>query len=59
MAYPYSTAYRPPAPALDIEVTHPDRAETSVEIMGKIDTGADITTLPEAILSQLQIPPSS
>ncbi len=57
MPYPYSNAYRPPAPALDVEIAHPGVSETPVTVIAKIDTGADITTIPEKILLQLQVPP--
>ena len=57
MSYLYSKAFRPPAPALDVEIHHPKSSETSVILDGKVDSGADITTIPLAILLQLQIPP--
>lgn len=57
MPYPYSNTYRPSAPALAVEIAHPGASETSVTLTFKIDTGADITTIPQNILLQLQVPP--
>jgi len=57
MDYPYSKQYRPPAPVSELAVVHPQNPDSLTQVMGKIDTGADITTLPETILLHLEIPP--
>mgnify|MGYP001615752373 CR=1 FL=1 len=57
MPYPYSNAHRPPAPVLEATIAHPGVSEASAILIAKVDTGADITTIPQTIFLQLQIPP--
>jgi predicted aspartyl protease len=53
----YSLNYRPPAPALDVRVTKP-LSDRSVELQAKLDTGADITVLPQHAISELRLIPA-
>ena len=57
MDYSYSKQYRPPAPVLELSVLHPQNPNNLTQVTGKIDTGADITTIPETLLLHLGIPP--
>lgn len=57
MLYPYSNAHRPPAPVLEATIAHPGISDASTILNAKIDTGADITTIPKTVFLQPQIPP--
>ncbi|MBI2217269.1 MAG: retropepsin-like domain-containing protein [Candidatus Rokubacteria bacterium] len=51
----YSTAFEPPAPVVPIVVRAPGGVD-SVEVDGKVDTGADVCTLPLHIARRLDLP---
>ena len=48
----YNAAFTPPAPVAAVVVTHATRG-TNAAISGKIDSGADLTVLPESLVAQL------
>lgn len=49
----YGTAFRPPAPVLEIELAIPGATQTVGPYSVLIDTGADGTLLPQSILISL------
>jgi len=54
----YSFEYSPPAPSLRVKFTRPF-SDFSVELQAKLDTGADITVLPQHTISELRLIPAS
>lgn len=54
----YSFNYNPPAPALKARLTKP-LSNHSIELEAKLDTGADITVLPEHVVNELRLIPAS
>jgi len=54
----YSSDYSPPAPSLKIRFTAP-LSTRSTELQAKLDTGADITVLPQHVIGELRLIPSS
>jgi clan AA aspartic protease len=53
----YSLDYNPPAPSLTVRFSSPTSTH-SIEIQAKIDTGADITVLPQHAISKLRLIPA-
>lgn len=53
----YSFDYNPPAPALALRFTRPLSTQ-SIEIQAKLDTGADITVLPQSVINELRLIPA-
>lgn len=49
----YSLEYNPPAPGLPVQIAGPDMGDWISIGFGFIDTGADITIVPEAFLSRI------
>ncbi len=57
MKISYNTSLIPPAPFVSIHVSNlVDNSETSIE--AKIDTGADLTAIPAALVRQLNLVPA-
>ncbi len=54
--YLYGTRYRPPAPILPVGVGRPG-AMPSVLLSALVDTGADLSVLPQRVPAQLALPP--
>jgi clan AA aspartic protease len=54
----YNFEYSPPAPSLTVKLTRP-LSDRSLEIQAKLDTGADITILPQYAIDELGLIPSS
>ena len=54
----YSREYIPPAPSLKVKLTNPF-SNRSLELQAKLDTGADITVLPQYAISMLKLIPAS
>jgi predicted aspartyl protease len=54
----YSSEYSPPAPSLKVKFTRPF-SDHSLELQAKLDTGADITVLPQHAVSELRLVPAS
>ncbi len=50
---PYSSRFYPPAPLVDVTVENPHTPDRRVTLQAIIDTGADITAIPESVVSQL------
>ena len=54
----YSLDCNPPAPVLEARLTKP-LSNNSIELKARLDTGADITVLPEHVVNELRLIPSS
>jgi predicted aspartyl protease len=50
---PYDRNFSPPAPIANVAITHPVTGSSSGSLPGKLDTGADITVIPEILVSKL------
>ena len=46
----------PPAPIVDVVVRHPVDANRIVYQRGKLDTGADLSAIPESLATEFQLP---
>ncbi|MBS7645986.1 MAG: retroviral-like aspartic protease family protein [Candidatus Bathyarchaeia archaeon] len=53
----YSFEYDPPAPALKVRIAKPF-SDSYIEIQGKLDTGADMTVIPESVINGAGIIPA-
>lgn len=54
--FPYDESRDPPAPVLPVRVGAPGRAP-EVLLAALVDTGADLSALPDAVARQLRLPP--
>jgi hypothetical protein len=54
----YNTSYDPPAPTANITLKKIESSERMRDIEMILDTGSDITLLPNAILAEFGIEPS-
>jgi predicted aspartyl protease len=52
--YKYSKNFSPPAPVIEISVSVP-LSNDNISLTALMDSGADITVIPEQIISQLKI----
>ena len=55
MKIDYNKSIEPPAPFISVAVAHPLRPDSDVQMMAKIDSGADITALPLTVVQQLNL----
>jgi predicted aspartyl protease len=46
----YDTEHHPPAPALSVTIRNPSDEQKQMTVVALVDTGADITILPEACI---------
>jgi predicted aspartyl protease len=53
----YSTFLKPPGPVATVRIIDPETGAGSQEFPGKLDTGADLTVIPEMLALQLTLPP--
>jgi Retroviral aspartyl protease. len=53
--FAYDTAYEPPAPVVQILLSNPVDPSQQMQVWGLVDTGADITAVPEMLVSRLQL----
>ena len=51
----FDRSFTPPAPVADVVVAHPVSSATSGALRGKLDTGADLTVIPEGLVPQLAL----
>jgi hypothetical protein len=54
MSTPYTTAYTPPAPVLNIRLAAPGDAPRVGPLSAVVDTGADGTLIPTEYLEQVE-----
>jgi predicted aspartyl protease len=54
----YSSEYFPPAPSLKVKFTRPF-SDRSLELQARLDTGADMTVLPQHAVVELGLIPAS
>jgi len=52
--YEYSREFINPAPIVEVEVTNPYKSR-SRKLKGKIDTAADISAIPDELISELEL----
>jgi predicted aspartyl protease len=53
----YDHSFTPPAPVADVEIAHPTTGLSSGGLRGKLDSGADVTVIPERIVPLLGLTP--
>jgi len=53
----YDTGFNPPAPVADVTINHPVTGAEGGARRGKLDTGADVTVIPEQLVAQLNLTP--
>jgi predicted aspartyl protease len=51
----FDLQFEPPAPVADVVITHPVSSAHSGALRGKLDTGADLTVIPESLVPQLAL----
>ena len=51
--YPYDVRFTPPAPVVELVVSTPGAGGKSLPLKGLIDSGADITVLPDNVVTEL------
>ena len=51
----FDRSFTPPAPVADVIVTHPVSSANSGVLRGKLDTGADLTVIPETLVPLLAL----
>jgi hypothetical protein len=53
----YDHSFEPPAPVAEVAVAHPITGASSGALRGKLDSGADVTVIPERLIAQLSLAP--
>jgi hypothetical protein len=53
----YDRSFNPPAPVADVTIMHPVTGARSSVLRGKLDSGADVTVIPEQVVAQLGMSP--
>lgn len=56
--WPYSKEVAPPVPFLDIVIRHPLTPDRMHRVTAKLDTGADISAIPQSIATALDLLPA-
>ncbi len=56
--WPYDKQLDPPAPFLEIIIRHPIASEQTRRIAAKLDTGADVSAIPQAVAAGLGLLPA-
>jgi len=57
LSVPYDLAYFPPAPVLDVTIQSPHEPNLSTTVRAMIDTGSDITVVPDWLPTHLGLRP--
>jgi hypothetical protein len=55
----YDPAFSPPAPVADVTVVHPTTGVNSGALRGKLDSGADVTVIPQRLVAELGMTPGA
>ena len=55
LSYPYNTRERPAAPYIDISIIPWGQSGISTKQPAKLDTGASLTVIPEALVTQWEL----
>ena len=55
----YDTSLLPPAPFLPVRLASLAEHSESVTVQAKLDTGADLTAIPDALIERLHLMPAS
>jgi hypothetical protein len=53
----YDRSFHPPAPVAEVAIAHPVTGTVIESLRGKLDSGADVTVIPERLVSQLSLSP--
>lgn len=53
--WPYDQSFQPPAPFLNVLVCHPRTPERFRQVPAKLDTGADLSAIPQAVADELEL----
>jgi predicted aspartyl protease len=53
--WPYDQSVQPPAPLLDVLVRHPRSSDRSRRVPARLDTGADLSAIPQAVADELEL----
>lgn len=51
----YDHNFNPPAPVAEVTVVHIVTGASSASLFGKLDSGADVTVIPEKLVAQLSL----
>jgi hypothetical protein len=54
----YNEAFEPPAPVVDVSITSTVDPSKVSQASGKLDTGADLSVIPQDMVAELQLIPS-
>jgi predicted aspartyl protease len=58
MEYPYSDKFDPPAPVIRITLISPVDVNNIFSHSAQLDTGADMTTIPQSVIDSLELMPA-
>lgn len=53
----YDHSFTPPAPVAEVTILHPVAMTRRSTWPGKLDTGADVTVIPQQLIAQLRLTP--
>lgn len=53
----YDRSFTPPAPVAEVTILHPVATTRRSTLPGKLDTGADVTVIPQQLIAQLRLTP--
>jgi predicted aspartyl protease len=56
--WPYNQQLEPPAPFIDIAIRHPHLSDRTRLVAAKLDTGADLSAIPQSVAAELQLLPA-
>ena len=56
--WPYNQQLEPPAPFLDVVIRHPHSPDQMHRVTAKVDTGADLSAIPQAVATELGLLPA-